>query len=358
MPIAPHVLAALRSCSSGHRGRPLASIALVVIAGCDRGGTQFTPNDAPTDVAVDVPIDGREIDAGVVGDDHGFVVSRLRIPRSVNDATTLGLDVDELPGDTMNGIDNSLGMSIGVFSGQGFDWQRNVDDGVDRGAGLLLPRLRAVDLRDADGVGLWLHRGRSAAPPPCDGPDDTVCRKHLTGAAAFDLVIGSTLDEPLVGSLRGGRFVGGPGRVVLLFSLGAGRAPVELTLHRAKAEVIVTPTGFADGSKLGGAIRQEDLEQSLHPAVRDLVFDTVAADCAPPPRTPPACGCMSGSTGATFLNLMDTAAPRDCTVSLVEVTSFLNPIINQDIDLDGDGSKDAVSFGVGLEAVGARFATP
>ena len=346
----------LASVPAGGALRQLASLALALAAGCDRGGAEFTPLDGPE---LDGPeLDGPELDAGAVGVDHGFVLSRVRIPRTVNEASMLGLDVDELPGDTMNGIDNTLGTTLGTLVGQGFDWQPSVDDGVDRGAVLLLPQLRAVDLRDADRAGLWLHRGRSSTPPACDGPADTTCRKHLTGSAGFELVVGSTLGEPLVGTLRGGRFVGGPGRVVLLLTLNPGRAPVELTLYRARAEVIVEATGFAAGSKLGGALRQEDLEQSLHPAVRDLVFDTVATDCAPPPRTPPACGCASGSTGATLMHLMDTAAPRDCAVSLEEVTAFLNPIINQDIDLDGDGSKDAVSFGVGIEAVGANFAAP
>jgi hypothetical protein len=338
--------------------RPSAALALAAVGlgfGCDRGGAAFTPLDGPPpDAPVDAPVDAPE----VVGSDYSFVVSRLRLPGSVNEATLLGLDIDDVPGDTMNGIDNSLGTVLATFTGQGLGWQPAIDSGIDRGVVLSLPRLRATDLGDADGVGLWLHRGQSSAPAACDGPADTTCRKHLTGTASFELAFGSSLDEPLVGTLRRGRFVGGPGRIRLFLTLSAGRAPVELPLYRTRAEVIVTSSGFAVGSKVGGAVRQVDLEASLHPAVRDQVFDVVAVDCGPPPRTPPACGCMSGSLGATLMNLMDTSSPRDCAVSLSEVTAFLNPIINQDIDLDGDGSKDAVSLGVGLEAVSASFAAP
>lgn len=86
------------SASSQPPPRPSAVLALAAVGlgfGCDRGGAAFTPLDGPPpDAPVDAPADAPE----VVGTDYSFVVSRLRVPGSVNEATLFGLDIDDLTG--------------------------------------------------------------------------------------------------------------------------------------------------------------------------------------------------------------------------------------------------------------------
>lgn len=300
--------------------------------------------------------DGGTVDPN--GTNHTYVVSKLKVPASVNEATMLGLDIDDKPGDTMGGIDNSLGNSLGTFAGQGLNLQPGIDSSVDTGSIMLLTNIKATDLTNASGVGMWVYLGTNPNPPACDGAADTTCRKHLSGSAMFDIDAAGPQNALLVGRIMAGKFAGGPGTVNLQLDLGTG-TPVDLPLQKAKAEINIGATGIAAGSKIGGAILQTDIESKIHPAIQTLVTGIFEEDCGPVAgRTPPMCGCMSGSTGATVMGLMDTAAPRDCQVSVAEVTAFLNPIINQDIDVNGDGTNDAVSVGLGVEGVGATFTVP
>lgn len=300
------------------------------------------------------------------GTNHTYVVSRLRVPGSVNEATQFGLDIDDVDGDTMNGIDNSLGTSLGTFAGQGLNLQPGIDTSVDDGSIMLLTNIKATDLTNASGVGMWVYLGGTSTPPACDSPADTTCRKHLTGSATFTLDPAGPTNALLVGRIMAGKFTGGPGTINLQLSLAEGQPPVDLPLQMAKAELNIGATGIATGSKIGGAILQSDIETKIHPAIQQLVTGIFEEDCGPlANRTPPGCGCMSGSTGASVLSFLDTAMPKDCDVSLAEVTSTLNSLLTTDMDLldasgnpGTDGVNDSVSLGIGVQAVKGTYTLP
>jgi hypothetical protein len=74
--------------------------------------------------------------------------------------------------------------------------------------------------------------------------------------------------------------------------------------------------------------------------------------------TPPDCGCAPGSTGATLRNLFDKAPTQDCVISDPEVTTVLSGFLTPDIDLDGEGTNNALSIGLGFTAVKGTFTTP
>lgn len=116
--------------------------------------------------------------------------------------------------------------------------------------------------------------------------------------------------------------------------------------------------------RLGGGIKQADIESVLHPAMLAAWTTAIDRDC-PQPRSPPTCNCDSQSTGASLLSFLDTAPPRDCVLTLAEVSSTLNSLLTPDLDLFGaggalgpDGVNDSVSFGVGVQAVSGTFPVP
>lgn len=307
-------------------------------------------------------------DGGSSGDDidpngtnNTFVVSKVQLPTSANEATQFGLDIDGLPGDGNQGIDNQLGTFLGSLSGiaPGLDLSGSLDEAVDQGSVVLLSNVKATAIDNAAKVGMWVYigDGETAMPTPCTDETDTVCRHHLDGTGMFSIKAGSQTDAKMAGDIMAGTFTGGPGTINLQLSLAADSPPIDLPLQLARASIKVSATGFASGSKLGGAISQTDIETKIHPAIEAIVDDLVARDCTPG-GTPPNCGCTSGSTGLSILGFLDTATPRDCQVSLAEVTSTLNGLLTDDIDLDGDGANDAVSLGIGVQAVKGTFTVP
>ncbi|MBK9033582.1 MAG: hypothetical protein IPL61_20350 [Myxococcales bacterium] len=297
----------------------------------------------------------------ITGTDNTFVVSKVQLPASANEATMLGLDIDDVAGDSNNGIDNQLGTFLGSLRGiaPGLDLQTSLDESVDTASVLLLANVKATDLTNANGAGMWVYigDGTTATPAACTDANDTVCRHHLDGTGMFTIEAGTQTDAKLAGRIMAGKFSGGPGTINLQLSLNAGSPPLDLPLTLAKAEINVSANGFGAGSKLGGAILQTDIESKIHPAIQGIVTDLVDRDCVGT-RTPPMCGCPSGSTGASVLGFLDTAMPRDCVVSLAEVTSTLNSLLTTDIDVNKDGTNDAVSLGIGVLATKGTFTVP
>lgn len=292
------------------------------------------------------------------GTDHTMVVSKVQVPTNGAQATALGLDIDGKPNDANGGIDNQLGMVLGNIGqlAPTLNIQGSIDEQVDTGGIILLANLFAKDLASASGVGLWVYLGDNPNPPACSDANDTVCRKHLTGTASFDISASSPDDAKLAGKIIAGKFTGGPGTVTLQIALSAGM-PLDLPLQKAKAELTgISATGFT-GGKIGGAIAKSDLETKVYPAIATTIRTTVDRDCTGT-RTPPNCGCMADSTGATLMTTFDTTAPRDCMISDAEVVSFVGGLVSPDIDLDGDGMADAVSLGVGVQAVAATYTVP
>ncbi|MEZ4403745.1 MAG: hypothetical protein R3B06_27220 [Kofleriaceae bacterium] len=301
-------------------------------------------------------------DDGTTGDDttidpngtnHTYVASKIQLPASNTEATALGLDIDN---DGTN--DNQLGsLLVSLRSlAPSLDLQGSLDTAVDQGEVILMSNVKATSLASASGVGMWVYVGDMPMPAACTDANDMVCRHHLDGMGMFSIKAGSQTDAKLAGIINAGTFTGGPGTVNLQLSLSAGSMPLDLPLQKAKAEVKVTETGFTSGSKLGGAISQTDIEGKIHPAIQAIVADLVDRDC-PAPRDPNMnCSCMSGSTGASVLGFLD--ADHNCDVTVAEVTATLNGLLTDDIDLNGDGVNDAVSLGIGLQAVKGTFTVP
>ena len=289
------------------------------------------------------------------GTDHTYVVSKVSVPTSGAQATMLGLDIDEKENDANNGIDNQLGMVIGNIGALApdLDIQGSIDGQVDEGGIILLTNLKAKDLGSASGVGMWVYLGANPNPAPCADANDTVCRKHLAGGASFDIDPEGPQDASLAGKIVAGKFTGGPGTVTLQIALSEGM-PIDLPLQKARAELTGISATAITGGKIGGAIAKTDLETKVYPAIAETLRSNLAETCQPPPTGTPANNCNCDASANQLREIFDTA-PEDCVVMDAEVVGFIAGLVSPDIDLDGDGVSDAVSLGVGVQAVAAVF---
>lgn len=288
------------------------------------------------------------------GTDNTFVVSRVKIPETPNEATMqLGLDIDGLAND---GVDNNLGTLLASIRSvaPSLDLQGSLDTQVDQGGIILLSNVKAKALDNASRVGMWIYVGANPTPPACMDASDMTCRKHLTGSGSFEIEAGSQTDAFLAGNIVGGKFTGGPGTVTLQIALGEGQ-PIDLPLQLARAEMNVSANGIATGSKLGGAIAKSDLDTKVYPAIHMTVADLVERDC-PPPRSGANCNCAANSTGLSVLGFLDT--DNNCEITVAEVQGTVDQLLTLDIDLDGNMQNDAVSLGVGVTAVVGSFPVP
>lgn len=327
------------------------AVGLLAVIGCGGDDVRFTAIDAALpDAAIDAPID-----AGLPSATYRYVVSSMRYPASAAESSQFGLDIDEVPGDANSGIDNQLGTFFSSLRSiaPGLDYTLAATTAVDRGDLLLLARLVATEPIAPGPALLTFDIGADPIPAACTSPADTTCRHHLAGDGTFTLASGVTPGTPVDGEIVGTTFRGRGGTYVLpmAFADGGAVARVPVVLGTSVAEV--RATGIVSG-KLGGAIYQADLEARLYPVLQATYADVVDRDCTGL-RTPPNCGCVSGSTAASLLSLFDTASPRDCTISLSELTSTFNSLLTADIDANGDGSNDAVSFGFSYTAVQASL---
>lgn len=305
---------------------------------------------------VDASPDGADLlDAPPALATFTYVASSLRVGESASEATMLGLDVDGVAGDANGGIDNQLGTLLSSLRSIAPELDFNAANAaaVDRGDSLLLARLGATDPLVPGPATLTFDIGANPMPTACASPTDTVCRRHLAGDGSFALATGVTRGTPLVGDLVGTRFRGNGGTYVLPLTFGVGRPVVQIPVVLGASEAGASADGLATG-KLAGALSQPDIEAILHPALHTAFTALIDRDCGGA-RLPPSCGCVAGSTGASLLSFLDTEMPRDCQVSLLEVHATFNSLLTNDIDVDRDGTNDAVSFGFGYTAVGATI---
>ncbi|MBL8627596.1 MAG: hypothetical protein JNK64_40300 [Myxococcales bacterium] len=331
--------------------RHLAPCALLAIAACADGGA--TPIDAPAvdTPAVDAPDgDATQVDAPPLAR-HTFVVSRTTWPRSAAEALSLGLDIDQLAGDTSGGIDNQLGTFLGSLRGIAPALDIHLSDAraIDRGEAIALVELFAVGLTASPTATTAIHVGADPQPAACTGPADTTCRRHLTGTASIGRAAGSAAGTPMPGAIVGQHLTGGPGTFTL--QVGIGPTLVAVPMAATRVDWGTTATGLATG-KLGGGIARSDFDATIVPALGTWFGVVIDADC-PAPRSGPSCNCANGSTGASLLSFLD--ADNDCTATAAEVRATLDGLITNDLDLDHDGTNDAVSLGIGVEAVAATF---
>lgn len=317
-------------------------LAILLIAACGgSSGSKTTDggnrgSDAPgaIDAAVDAPPSQ--------GNHSHYVVDRVLVPTTSNQAMMYGLDLDG------NGsVDNLIGQDLATIAGMGANVQGGVDTAVNTGQILMLADIQTTAFDNATDAGFTLYAGTNPMPAPCSGPTDTTCRHHLDGTGTFD-VAAMPRDPALSGSFVSGTYTGGPGHLPIQISVEG--ANLSLDLIGARVKVMATSTNITSAI-LAGGVTQTDRDTKIYPALSTAFNATIATDCTAL-TSPPGCGCASGSTGATLISLFDTN--HDCSVSVDEIknNALVSALFSPDVTLEG---QKCLSVGVSVTAVPATF---
>ena len=306
---------------------------------------------------------------------YHYVTNQLLVPTNNQQAHDYGLDLDG------NGsVDNQLGSVLGTLAGMGFDIQGTVDIAVLDGSVIFLADVQTTDFTNASNAGFQVYLGTNPQPPACMSgemptcttampPVCTGCGHHLTGSGMFTIDPNGPMNAALTGNFASGNFTAGPGTLTLPLTLAGANLKLNLIGARVKASGVTNMqigSSSSGGAILAGALTQDDLNNQVLPAIGMALGPLIQRDCCGLPTSPggatcnpsgsPACGCTSGSTGATILGLFDgdDGTAKDCMVSVAEIkgNTLIQSLLAPDVTIDG---KMALSLGVKMTAVGAQF---
>jgi hypothetical protein len=268
------------------------------------------------------------------GTREGWVVASMALPTTSAAARSSAFDLDG------NGSpDNALGnLLAAVVQSSGVDLQSGADQAIATGA--------AVQLVETYTGGTTSVSFRSGTPgvSPCTNPQDvTTCGRQLDGSTAF--TADAAIDPPLAGTGTADAFSAGPGAAHLVLPLFGG-TPVTLPLLKARASFARSAGRLA--GKIGGAVPLGEVNGKILPAMLVWIQAAIARDC-------PGGVCAAGSTGQTLLQIFDTDGDGAVKFAELQGNALLATLLAPDVDTDGNGTPDALSMGVSVELVGARF---
>ena len=361
------------------RGWMLAATAVVCL-GC--GGNDDNNEGAPdlataTGADLGMPADLAQpgaVDLAFGSDTDGSVActpaAGATAARYVWNAMTVPLTASDFAYD-LNGdgrADNQLGNIAGALAGQGFDLQAGIDGAITGGQSITL-----VDEQSTDPT-----FGSDACAATDVVPGVAMAAPDFSGNGRFT-IDGTVAPGHFFGPIASGAFVSQPppaqARVpVVVHKLMLplfGVTPVDV--YGARIQYVRAASGQLGGGQLNGAIRQEDIQTKVVPAVAALFNQKVTAD-------PTSSGSMqllsifdNGGTanaacGATCKNLDGScAAAGDGQISDCEVgtNGIIKNVLAPDVQMfDAAGNyhpnplntkKDSLSVGVGFTAVPALF---
>jgi hypothetical protein len=278
------------------RAAHAATLAALVLAGCS------PPASEPT------------VDAGLEPIAPGEPAARSYVASYIFTQTRDGITGHDYDGDAR--IDNRVGRLAEVLADHGVSLERFLYDRISTGSFVLLATLEP----DPSGARLVLVQGR-----PLDGPLD-----H-TGEGVFRVSASATA-HTLRGQLRDDAFVAHDGRLHLELPIERQTLPIPLEAVRVQGPW----SEHGATLELGGlvpAARLDDVRRALAGALSDRV----GADSG----CPSACEDPANDVVLALIDL-----DRDARVSADELAaSTLGGYLEPDIDVDGDGTADHLSFG-------------
>jgi hypothetical protein len=306
------------------------------------------------------------------------VINSINAPKSQSDDALIRVDQNDNPVETGGAAVNKLGGLIATLkTAGGLDIQTPLTQAVNDGTIILLSDFQTTDFTNAPGAGFSVFLGNNPNPAACDGSADTTCGHQFSGSASFGIDPNNVDNPALAGPVVSGEFTSGPGDLTIEFSLATGAgggAPLMINLKDAHVKASgISATGMTSIT-IGGAIPQADIQNMLIPTVATQLNATVAGECTA--EAGGACGsgltevdcstgsnlCCSGNAGelAGSNSVVGLDANGDCTITAAELqsNSVVAGLLSPDVATTGNGTADAVSFGIGATATGAVFTAP
>jgi hypothetical protein len=302
--------------------------------------------DAGSNIDAGSNFDAGTADAGTIADagvaDAGqtlhYVLDTMLTPLNNSEASAFSLDLDQ------DGVpDNQFGSVAATFTQQGLDFRAPIEKSVADGTAITLLSVSATSA-------VRTFVGTNPRPAACVDQNDTVCGRHLDGGAAFDVVAG-TASDMLVGTFANGtvRTAIGGGQVQLRLSL-LGSAPTLVHLQHARMSFTGAGSNRLSMGVLAGGLTTTERDDVLYPAMATALTSVITRDCSN--TTPPGCGCMASTSGATYVQLFDTTPDCRVTAAELKTNGLLQSTLVPDVMIDG---VPLISFGVSVSAVSATF---
>lgn len=310
---------------------PLVAALAAALAGCSADEPQ--PEELGCIPQVDIDPAGRS---------SHWVVDRVTLATTADEALQLGLNVDC---DDQNRPDNQLGQVLAaVYNVESTDLNEEIAAMVDRGRLLHLLTIRARSLRDATGVGLTVRHGLDTDGDPSD---------NFSGAERFgvDTARGQGVTS---GYIRDGRLSAHGFQLPLGLSLPSLDEVVVLPLEGVHVDAAILP-GILQG-RIGGAIPEQAIDAILIPFIHRALVHVVERDC-------PDGRCQAGSFGEILIQVFDTDRDGELELEELRAHDLITSLIRPDVDLFDehgdlnpgvDGIDDSLSIGIGFTAVPAQ----
>ncbi|MFN8112399.1 MAG: hypothetical protein U0R51_04290 [Solirubrobacterales bacterium] len=268
--------------------------------------------------------------------EHGYVSSAMRVPTTNTEARALGRDFNH-DGEG----DNRLGQFFAALASQGIDLQGALSTNVADGDLLMLHSLRTPSLSNAKHA-TW----QVLYAEPTESPD-------FSGSGSFT-VAGDPHSAKFPAKVKKRHVTTAAGTIPVQLTAGSGLFTLELT--SAKVYATCSKTGCT-GGRINGVVTTQQLNTTLIPKLAEQFTVIVARDCPGPGPS-----CSSGSYGQQLQSLFDTN--DDLTISAEELRTspLAQAVLAPDLDLrkangkpGQDGKPDALSAGIGFEAVSGRL---
>ncbi len=273
--------------------------------------------------------------------EYGYVTKTLALPATNSDVHAYGRDIDR---DGQR--DNVLGQFLADLDQNGLDLQTDLSAAVERGDLLMLHSLRTPSFASTKDATWQVLFGEET-----DNPD-------FSGLGSFTVDGSAPRSSRMAAKIKNNRVKSVAGAIPLrLDILGRG---LELGLKKAKILATCSKTSCASG-RINGVITTQTLNNYLLPELSEHFTAIVQRDCTMPGQ--PSGGCMSDSTGKSIFLLFD----GDDNLVITEEELRQNSLIPLTPDLDlvkangkpgRDGEADAMSMGLGFEAVRAQLNSP
>jgi hypothetical protein len=265
----------------------------------------------------------------------------LTLPTNSTQARELGRDFDN-DGEG----DNRLGQFFASLSSQGLSFQDTLSTAIADGDLLMLHSLKTPSFAKAKDAS-W----QVLYAVPTEAPD-------FSGDGSFTVASAAPQSPKLPAKIKNQKVKTSARTIPVRLDLGNGIFDLELEMGKVFATC--SKLNCSDG-RINGGITAEELDAGLIPELADLLTLLVSRDC---PGPGPA-SCTTDSEGKTVQSLFDENDDLVITEDEVRENPLTQSLLALDLDLEKangkpgqDGVEDALSFGLGFDAVRAQLIRP
>jgi hypothetical protein len=282
------------------------------------------------------------------GSNNDFIVYRLIAPTNAAEAEQIGVDLD---GDGT--IDNALGALVAQFSTDPeSDINHDLQEAIDDGEFIMLVRMVVSSWPDDDALALQVFAGDNTL----DATED-----NLSGSGHTLISLQADRSIFLCSDMVGGEIESCGGPLELPFYL-LNRV---VTLPMERGQILSTQPLSPDGWQsvmIGGGMNQQTIDNAFLPTLQvylnqetkqdpDSTIGQFALTFIDEQCSDSLAGCEAVINGTGECSAWTgDASDQPLTLTELQCNALLRGYLELDVDSDGDGTADLLSFGVQVDA--------